>query len=124
MSLAVANMATAKAFYQAWGWVLLKAGPEYAQFAIEGMDGLTLALYPVASINAVLGRQATPVDQQPSPHVLTVSYATPALVDHTYHRLLALGATAISPPKTQAWGHYAGFIADLDGHPWELLATT
>jgi uncharacterized protein len=121
ISLAVANVPSATAFYQAWGWDLLKQAPDYAHFAVNGQKSpLTLALYPMASINAVLGQSATVAPARQS--ILTISYVTPQLVDETYHALLALGATAISPPRTQAWGLYAGFITDLDGHPWELLA--
>ena len=31
------------------------------------------------------------------------------------------GATVIKPAQDTSWGGYAGYFADPDGHPWEVV---
>jgi hypothetical protein len=41
-------------------------------------------------------------------------------VDQLFQRALAAGATVLKQPEVKPWGGYTGYVADLDGHPWEF----
>ena len=41
-------------------------------------------------------------------------------VDAAYTRWMAAGGSALKPPRVTSWGGYAGYVADPDGHLWEL----
>jgi uncharacterized protein len=121
ISLGVANLADASAFYTQWGWVVLKQTPHYTHFkASNDSTGMVLALYPLASLQAVFGGNTPLQTHGNTSSLLSVLYNDPATVLTTYDTLIALGASVISKPAAQSWGRYAGFLSDLDGHPWEL----
>jgi uncharacterized glyoxalase superfamily protein PhnB len=42
-------------------------------------------------------------------------------VDVAYERALAAGATPVRPPHATFWGGYGAYVADPDGHLWELV---
>ena len=35
--------------------------------------------------------------------------------------MVEAGATAIKPPEKAFWGGYSGYVADPDGHLWEIV---
>lgn len=37
-------------------------------------------------------------------------------------RAIAAGAAAVRPPHATFWGGYSAYIADPDGHLWELVS--
>jgi catechol 2,3-dioxygenase-like lactoylglutathione lyase family enzyme len=41
-------------------------------------------------------------------------------VDATMTQAAAAGATLVKPAQDTAWGGYAGYFADPDGHLWEV----
>ena len=41
-------------------------------------------------------------------------------VDGAFDRWATAGATVVKPPEHASWGGYTGYVADLDGHLWEL----
>jgi hypothetical protein len=41
-------------------------------------------------------------------------------VDVILTRARAAGARILTPARATTWGGYAGYFADLDGHPWEV----
>src|SRR3546814_14293625 len=43
----------------------------------------------------------------------------PAAVDAVLVEAEAAGGTILKPAGATAWGGYAGYFADPDGHPWE-----
>src|SRR3546814_8340030 len=44
----------------------------------------------------------------------------PAAVDAVLVEAEAAGGTILKPAGATAWGGYAGYFADPDGHPWEV----
>jgi len=123
ITLGVDDLQRAVAFYRdGLGWPtggIVGAGIEdgaVAFFPLAG--GLTLALWPRASLARDSGLALAP----PSPTELTLAHnvASPEAVDTAFRAALAAGGTAIKRPVATAWGGYAGYIADPDGHLWEL----
>jgi catechol 2,3-dioxygenase-like lactoylglutathione lyase family enzyme len=97
-------------------------GAEYpdgavAFFRLEG--GLTFAVWPRGSLARDAGILPTP----PSATELSLGHNVRSReeVDRAWERALAAGATPIKPPGPTFWGGYAGYIADPDGHLWELV---
>jgi uncharacterized glyoxalase superfamily protein PhnB len=48
--------------------------------------------------------------------------ASPADVDASYERIVAGGATPITPPADMPWGQRTAFFADPDGNVHEIFA--
>ena len=43
-----------------------------------------------------------------------------AEVDTLFAEMVAAGAMAVKTPRKVFWGGYSGYVADPDGHLWEL----
>ena len=41
-------------------------------------------------------------------------------VDAAVAQAVAAGATLLKAPEATDWGGYSGYVADPDGHPWEI----
>ena len=115
VTLGVRDLERAAAFYQAVGFVLI--------FAAEGVAflrtrGSALGLYgwddlaSDAAVNPSASgfRGVTLACNQPSQQQ----------VDDTIARWVAAGAAVVKAPATAEWGGYSGYVADPDGHLWEI----
>ncbi len=116
VTLGVANLARARAFYEGLGWRRSSASQE--GIAFYQANGLALALFPRADLAADAGVPDSPT-----------GYPALALgwngrgrdeVDAVFRLALSLGARAVKPPQPAAWGGYSGYFADPDGHLWEV----
>ncbi|HET9671893.1 MAG TPA: VOC family protein [Actinomycetota bacterium] len=87
-----------------------------AFFTLTG--GLTLAVWPRASIAHDTGLPASPAN----PAELTIGHnvATRAEVDGVMQEAERAGATIAKRPAESFWGGYAGYFQDPDGHVWEV----
>ena len=115
ITLGVADLATAKAFYGRLGWQEHGAQEGVAFYQ---MNGLALALFGLRDLaadqgqpEAVLGTGAVTLAQ---------NFATEAEVDAAFAAALAAGGRALKAPETVFWGGYSGYWADPDGHVWEV----
>lgn len=115
ITLGVADLDRAKAFYDALGWVHTERTEGVVFYQI---NGLVLGLFPLAELakdqgrpDAVLGKGAVTLAQ---------NFATEAEVDAAFAHALACGATVLKTPEKVFWGGYSGYYADPDGHVWEL----
>lgn len=117
VTLGVASVPAARRFYEALGWRASSAsqGDEVAFFQLNGM---ALSLFG----RAALAADAEIADSQPGFTGITLAQnlGSPEAVDAAFSKALAAGATALKKPETAFWGGYSGYLADLDGHIWEL----
>ena len=51
---------------------------------------------------------------------LAMNCDSEADVDAAFDAWATAGATVVKPPEPTFYGGYAGYVADLDGHLWEL----
>lgn len=116
VTLGVAVLARARVFYGALGLTPGPASNDHVAFF--DMDGVILALY---------GREALADDATVSPEgmgfaglTLAWNLASPEEVDAAIETALAAGATLVKPPEKVFWGGYSGYVADPDGHLWEI----
>jgi catechol 2,3-dioxygenase-like lactoylglutathione lyase family enzyme len=116
VTLGVADVARSTEFYESLGWHRSAASQESITFF--SMQGSVLGLY---------GREPLAEDATVSPDGGGFRGATCALncdsreeVDAVFAEWLAAGATAVKQPEAVFWGGYSSYVADPDGHLWEI----
>jgi len=116
VTLGVADVARASAFYESLGWRRSSASQDTITFFT--MQGSVLGLF---------GRDALAEDAAVDPTgsgfrgvSLAINCADRDEVDGVYAEWLAAGATACKAPHAVFWGGYSGHVADPDGHLWEI----
>jgi catechol 2,3-dioxygenase-like lactoylglutathione lyase family enzyme len=124
ITLAVDDLERAVAFYRdGLGWPTDGiVGTEFEDGAVaffHHRGGPMLALWPRASLARDAGLPLGP----PSATELTLGHnlASPAAVDRAFAAVIAAGGTPVKAPEATSWGGYGGYVADPDGHLWELL---
>jgi len=115
ITLGVADLARARAFYARLGWQPVQATGGVAFYQLHGQ---ALALFGLADLAADQGRPGARLGT--GALTLAQNFATGAEVDAAFAAALAAGATALRPPAAVFWGGYSGYWADPDGHVWEV----
>jgi uncharacterized protein len=115
ITLGVADLARARAFYEAMGWQSGAAPADDVVFFQTG--GSILALWDRASLAEDSG-----VADGGGWGGVTLAYnaRSPAEVDEVMERARATGATIPRDAGETFWGGYSGVFVDPDGHPWEV----
>ena len=116
ITLGVADLAAARAFYARLGWQ--EHGDSQPGVAFYQMNGLALALFGRGDLAADQGRPDAALGT--GAVTLAQNFATEADVDAAFAAALAAGATALKAPEKVFWGGYSGYWADPDGHVWEV----
>lgn len=116
VTLGVADVAAATAFYEKLGFEKSAASQEAVTFF--RMKGTVLGLFG----RAALAADANVEDAGPGFSAVTLAHnlGSEAEVDAAYAHALACGATPVKPPEKVFWGGYSGYFADPDGHLWEI----
>jgi uncharacterized glyoxalase superfamily protein PhnB len=116
ITLGVADLARARAFYAALGW---KEAPQSQEAVVfYQMHGVVLGLFGLTDLAADQGRPGATLGT--GAVTLAQNFATEAEVDAAYADALAAGATGLKAPEKVFWGGYSGYWADPDGHVWEV----
>lgn len=117
ITLGVADLQRSRRFYRdGLGWTpLLEVDGEVVFFQVN--HGLLLALFGLDDLGRDAGHAAIPG----SPISLGQNLESPAAVDEAVARAVDAGATLLMPGKRAEWGGYNAYIADPDGHRWELV---
>lgn len=116
ITLGVADLVAARAFYARLGWV--EHGESQPGIAFYQMQGQALALFGRDDLAADQGRAGAALGM--GAVTLAQNFATEAEVDAAYAAALVAGAVALKRPEKVFWGGYSGYWADLDGHVWEV----
>jgi predicted lactoylglutathione lyase len=115
ITLAVADLARARAYYEALGWQVESANDTIAFYA---MDGAKFALFARDGLARETGRDRSAL--QTGAMTLAQNHPDRAAVDAAHAQALACGATSVRAPFETAWGGYSSYVADPDGHLWEF----
>ena len=109
-------MARATSFYEALGW--RKSSASQAEVSFFQLGGLALSVF---------GRQDLADDATVSSAgegfagiSLAINLESEAEVDRVAAEWVSCGGTLIKQPHRAFWGGYSGYVADPDGHLWEL----
>jgi catechol 2,3-dioxygenase-like lactoylglutathione lyase family enzyme len=115
VTLGVADVARARAFYEALGWTpSAGAGDEVTFFQAGGM---VLGLWSRASLAEDSGAED---GGGWGGITLAHNVRSPAEVDAVLAEAETAGGTIVRPGAETFWGGYSGLFADPDGHRWEV----
>lgn len=125
LTLGVSDLEKAVGFYRdGLGWPTEGiVGQDIENGAVAFFDlqnGLKLALWPQAS----LAQDAHLANDVPNNHTafsLGYNVNSKEEVDVSFDRAMQSGAASVVAPEDKAWGGYAGYFQDLDGHLWEVV---
>jgi catechol 2,3-dioxygenase-like lactoylglutathione lyase family enzyme len=115
VTLGVADLDRARAFYEGLGWTTGAAPGDDVVFFQAG--GTIIGLW---------GREQLAGDSGVTDSggwggvTLAHNVRSPAEVDAVMATAEQAGATIARPAGTTFWGGYTGVFLDLDGHPWEV----
>jgi len=113
ITLAVADPARSKDFYEALGW---KAGFVSRDIAFFQLNGIVLGLYRRTAFEAETGRTLSGGDGV----ALAINFAARDAVDAVLDEAVRAGGEIMRPAADTEWGGYSGYFADPDGHAWEV----
>jgi uncharacterized glyoxalase superfamily protein PhnB len=114
ITLGVADVGRARAFYEAIGW------------SGESPDGEVMFFQAGGMIVALWGRDLLAADSTVDDAggwggvTLAHNVGSPAEVDEILSAAEGAGATIGRPGAETFWGGYSGVFIDPDGHPWEI----
>jgi catechol 2,3-dioxygenase-like lactoylglutathione lyase family enzyme len=116
VTLGVANVPKARAFYESLGWQASAASQD--AIAFFQLSGVVLGLFE---------RNALADDAHVAPAgdgfrsvTLAHNVGSEAEVDAALAHAEACGARLVKPATKVFWGGYSGYFSDPDGHLWEV----
>lgn len=117
ITLGVADLARAQAFYEVLGWKHSPYG-EGKGIVFFQAGGMVIGLFPREELAADAGVPA----EGGGFSGITLSYNTrsEAEADAILTDVEAAGGKIIKPAHRVFWGGYSGYFADPDGHLWEV----
>ena len=117
ITLGVEDLERAIRFYRdGLGW-RPSASSQEGEIAFFQLNGMVLGLWSRAS----LAQDARAVDSGSWGGVaLAQNHGSREAVDAAVAAAVGAGATLLKAPEETEWGGYSGYVADPDGHPWEL----
>ncbi|MGI9421102.1 MAG: VOC family protein [Geminicoccaceae bacterium] len=115
ITLGVADVAKARAFYETLGWKASSASMD--EIAFFQVGSLGLALYPKDKVAEDI---AIPEEPSPGGTTLACNVETRELVDRFLAEAVDAGGRLLVAARDMPWGGYVGSFADPDGHPWEI----
>ena len=114
ITVGVADLARSVAFYEALGW----AGQVVDETAFFQAGGIAIVLW---SRDALADDAGVHDDGGRFGGIaLAQNVRSRAEVDEVIAALVAAGGTVTQPAAETFYGGYAGYVADPDGHLWEI----
>lgn len=117
ITLGVADVAVATAFYERLGFKRSSASNESVTFFHT--NGTVLGLFGRDGLAADAGREPTS-PQAFEGAALAHNLSSREEVDTAWAFAVDRGAEPVKKPHEVFWGGYSGYFADPDGHLWEL----
>src|SRR5262245_49764537 len=117
VTLGVADVERAAAFYEALGWRRSSASVE-GEVAFIATAGAVISLYGLDNLARDAGLAAERSGF--AGITLAINLESQAAVDQAHADWIAAGGTTCSAPVPAEWGGYIAYVADPDGHVWEL----
>ena len=115
VTLGVADVARATAFYVALGWPLSPASVE-GEVSFFNTAGGLLALWDRKEMAKDIGIETGSGVRTE----LAINLESREAVDAAFDDVKAAGGSIVKPPVATEWGGYSGHFADLDGDLWEV----
>ena len=117
VTLGVANLARARAFYEALGWHVASTDL-VDQIVTFNLNGIGFALFPVEE----LAHDAEVLPEVPAFRGVTLAHnvRTKEEVAPLLLEAERAGGRIVKQARDTAWGGFSGYFADLDHHLWEV----
>ena len=117
ITLGVADLDRARAFYEALGWKAAAYG-EGKGIVFFQAGGLVIGLFPREDLaeDAQVSAQGSGF----SGITLSHNVRQESEVDTALGLAVSAGARLVKPAGRVSWGGYMGYFADPDGHLWEV----
>ena len=115
ITLGVANVGRARAFYERLGW----HGQEVEETVFFQAGGMALILWGSAKLAGDAGLQEREVGGFGGV-TLAHNVRSRAEVDAVLSAAAGAGAEITQPARETFYGGYAGYFRDPDGHAWEI----
>ncbi|HEV7203666.1 MAG TPA: VOC family protein [Jatrophihabitans sp.] len=119
VTLGVADVAAATAFYQSLGFELSTNSVEGEVSFFKTAGGL-LGLYGAEDLRVDANAETSVPAGAFRGVTLAVNVASDDVVDASLQVAAAAGAAIVKPAQATEWGGYHGYFADPDGHLWEV----
>ena len=116
VTLGVKDLARAQKFYEGLGWKAAKAVP--GEVVFFWMNGLVFALWGERDLAEDSRSEFSPPGFRGM--ALAHNGRSPEEVDAILALAVRVGGRITKPAQKTAWGGYAGYFADPDGHLWEI----
>ena len=117
ITLGVADVAAATAFYERLGW--RKSGASQPDITFMRLGNLVLSLFSREAL-AHDANLTLPEASAFNGMTLAINLPSEAEVDAAMDHAAAAGAKILKSPQKVFWGGYSGYFADPDGHAFEL----
>ena len=116
ITLGVADLERSTAFYESLGWTKSPASmPAITFFEMQG------SMFGLYEWSALADDAKVPAESSGFRGVaLGMNLASVAEVDEVFAEMVAAGATPKVEPHTAFWGGHSSYVADPDGHLWEV----
>ena len=117
ITLGVADVARATAFYERLGWQRSSMSQDTVTFLRTA--GAIVSLFSRES----LAEDAAVPAGEPGPFsgiTLAINFESREAVDAAVLEWVDAGGSIVKAPEEVFWGGYSGYVADLDGHLWEV----
>ena len=116
VTLGVTDLARSTGFYESLGWARSSVSQDTITFF--KMHGSVLGLFPRAALADDAGVSADGSGFRGV--TCALNCADRDDVDAVYDAWVAAGAEPVKRPEAVFWGGYSGYVADPDGHLWEI----
>ena len=116
ITLGVRDVDRATACYERLGRT---ASSDQGEVAFLELEGVVLGLF---GRDDLPGDAGLPTSHGPGFRGQSLAHDEPSPqdVDRVFQEFLEAGATVVKHPGRTPWGVYSGYVADLDGHLWEI----
>ena len=118
VTLGVRDLQRSIAFYSALGWE--RRGDPAQGIVWFRTSGSWVGLFGYADLAADTALEAPERLPAYRGSTLAVNLPSEAEVDAAFATMSAAGASVVKPAEPTSWGGYSGYLADPDGHLWEL----
>lgn len=119
VTLGVGDLPRAIAFYEALGWRRSVRAAEGVAFFPLG-PGVVLSLFPRKDLAADAGLPEDGGAKGFRGAALAHNCRSREAVDAAVAAWRTAGGQVVKAPEDAPWGGYAGYVADPDGHLWEI----
>ena len=116
ITLGVSDVARSTEFYARLGWAKSSASNDNITFI--QLKGTVLGLFSRVNLAEDAHVENTPAGF--AGVTLAYNVTSEIGVDAVVKFVVSCGATLIKAPQKVFWGGYSGYVADPDGHLWEI----